>query len=185
MGYGTVARQLHWIMAILILVMIPVGLTMTQEGLARPTQDALFILHKNLGAVLLVLIVVRFVWRLLHPAPPLPASVPSLQARASQVVHWGLYFFVFLMAASGYARVRLGGFPIEYLDAVGVPALLPKNEPLAEVAKSIHATAKYGLVALILLHVSAAAYHGLVARDGVFTRMWPPVRPARDARHEA
>jgi cytochrome b561 len=185
MGYGTVARQFHWIMAVLIIVMIPVGLAMTQEGLPRPTQNALFILHKNLGALLLVLIFARLAWRLLNPPPPLPASVPPLQALASQVVHWGLYLMILVMAASGYARVRLGGFPIEYLDAIGVPPLLPENERLAEVAKSVHATAKFGLGGLVLVHVAAAGYHGLVVRDGVFSRMWPPVRRAKGARTEA
>jgi cytochrome b561 len=177
MGYGTVARLLHWIMAIMILIMIPVGLIMTQEGLARPTQDALFILHKNLGALLLVLIVARLAWRLAVPPPPLPETLPPIQQTVSKLVHWGLYLFIFVMAASGYARVRLGGFPIEYLDAMGVPPLLPENEPAAEVAKSIHATAKFGLAGLIVLHIGAAIYHALVVRDDVFRRMWPPLRP--------
>jgi cytochrome b561 len=181
MGYGTVARQLHWIMAILILVMIPVGLIMTQEGLERATQDRLFILHKNVGSILLVLIVARFAWRLAMPPPPLPDSVPEVQRVVSKVVHWGLYATVFVMAASGYARVRMGGFPIEWLDAVGIPAFLPENEAAAERAKSIHATAKYVLVGLVALHVGAALYHAVVLRDGVFSRMWPPVRGKGEA----
>lgn len=178
MGYGTVARILHWLMAIMVLVMIPVGTIMVREGLARPTQDALFILHKGMGASLLVLILLRFAWRLSHRPPPLPASVPPAQALVARAVHWGLYLFVFVMAASGFARVRLGGFPIELLDALGVPPLLPENEPLAEVAKRVHATARFGLIALIVVHVAAGLYHGLVLKDGVFSRMWPPVRPA-------
>lgn len=180
MGYGTVARALHWSMAIMILIMIPVGWTMTQEGLARPTQDALFILHKNLGALLLVLIVARLAWRLAVPPPPLPQTLPPFQQKVSKAVHWGLYLFIFIMAASGYARVRLGGFPIEYLDAMGIPSLLPENEAAAERAKAIHATAKWGLIGLILVHVGAALYHALVVRDDIFRRMWPPVRPAAD-----
>jgi cytochrome b561 len=182
MGYGTVARSLHWLMAIMVLTMIPVGTIMVREGLDRPTQDALFILHKGMGATLLVLILLRFAWRLGHRPPPLPASVPRVQALAARVVHWGLYLFVFVMAASGFARVRLGGFPIELLDALGVPPMLPKNEPLAEIAKGIHATARFGLIALIVVHISAALYHGLVLKDGVFSRMWPPVRPAGASR---
>ena len=177
MGYGTVSRLLHWIMAVLILAMVPVGLTMTQEGLARPTQDALFIFHKNVGALLLVLILVRTAWRLANPAPPLPETMPRLQAAVARTTHWGLYLMIFVMTLSGYSRVRLGGFPIEYLDALGVPRFLPENEAAAETAKSIHETAKYGLVVLVLMHVAGAAYHGLVARDGVFGRMWPPVAP--------
>jgi cytochrome b561 len=57
---------------------------------------------------------------------------------------------------------------------LGVPPLFSKDEGIANIAKAIHATAKFGLIALIAMHVAAAAYHGLVRRDGVFSRMWPP-----------
>jgi cytochrome b561 len=78
------------------------------------------------------------------------------------------------MVVSGYVRVTTGGFPIELLNAVGIPPFLPRSESAANIAKSIHATAKYGLIVLILMHVGAAAFHGLVLRDRVFWRMWPP-----------
>jgi len=34
--------------------------------------------------------------------------------------------------------------------------------------------AKSVLIVLILAHVAGAAFHGLVLKDGVFSRMWPP-----------
>lgn len=163
---------------LLVLVMIPVGLIMTQEGLPRPVQDRLFILHKGLGPVLFVVVVLRLIWRWHAPPPPLPESVPPLQRRMAAGVHALLYVFLFLMAVSGYVRVTAGGFPIELLDAIGIPPLLPRSEGVAEAAKMVHATAKSGLVALIVAHVAAALYHAIVLRDGVFSRMWPPF-PAR------
>src|SRR5690606_1222622 len=111
MGYGTVARFLHWIMALLILAMIPAGLTMVQEDLPRPVQDALFIFHKNTGSLLLVLVIVRIIWRAFHPAPPLPDHMPVAMRAAARTTHYGLYLAVLTMAVSGYSRVRLGGFP--------------------------------------------------------------------------
>jgi cytochrome b561 len=180
MGYGTVSRLLHWVMAVMILVMIPVGLTMIQEGLERSTQDRLFILHKNMGTALLALIVIRVGWRLLNPPPPLPAHMPPAMQLASRSVHVGLYVAIAVMAASGYARVRMGGFPIEGLDALGIGTLLPRDDDLAESAKAVHATVKYALVALIGIHVVAAAYHGIVRQDGIMRRMWPPVAPAAE-----
>ena len=179
MGYGTVARLLHWGMAVLILATIPVGLTMIQDGLARPLQDTLYIFHKNVGSLLLVLVAVRLAWRLASPAPPLPADMPKAMRVAAHANHFGLYLAIIVMAASGYARVRLGGFPIEYLDAIGAPPLLAKNEPAAEVAKAIHYATAFVLIALVAIHIGAAAFHRLVRRDGVFGRMWPPVAPRR------
>jgi len=173
MGYGTTARMVHWIMAVLVVLMIAAGMIMT-SGVDRATQDALFLFHKNIGALLLLLIAFRIVWRLTHPAPPLPRSVPPLQQFAAHATHFGLYFFLVVMVVSGYVRVRTGGFPIELLDALGLPPLLPKAESVAAIAKNIHAGAKFGLMVLILMHVGAALFHGIVLRDGVFSRMWPP-----------
>lgn len=180
MGYGVVARVFHWLTVVLVLIMIPAGTIMIQE-IPRPTQDALFILHKGLGPFVLLVVLLRLAWRFASPPPPLPQEMPKLQRLAAGTVHAGLYAVLIVMAVSGYVRVTTGGFPIESLRALGIPPLLPKNESVAEVAKAIHATARYVLIALILLHVAAAAYHGIIRRDGVFSRMWPPFSRSNSA----
>jgi cytochrome b561 len=173
-GYGTTARILHWATVLLVVATIPAGLIMTQEGLARPTQDMLFIFHKNVGVILLALVLLRLVWRALNPAPPLPATVPDWQRMMSLWVHRGLYLMLAFMAVTGYLRVTLGGFPIEMLDAIGAPRP-PRNDAAASLAQSAHFLGKFVLMTLILLHVAGALFHGLVKRDGVFGRMWPPI----------
>ncbi|HBS99255.1 MAG TPA: cytochrome B, partial [Citreicella sp.] len=47
-------------------------------------------------------------------------------------------------------------------------------------AKSLHALAGFALAGLVLMHMGAAAYHGLIRRDGIFSRMWPPFGAGRD-----
>ena len=175
MGYGNTSRLFHWGTVLLVLVMIPTGLVMTQE-IPRPVQDALFIVHKGLGPFVLALVLARLAWRLAVPPEPLPAEIPAAQRWAAAAVHTGLYLLLIVMGVSGYVRVTAGGYPIESLRALGIPPLLGKDEALADTAKAIHAAAKSGLIALILLHVGAAAFHGLVRRDGVVGRMWPPLR---------
>ena len=86
MGYGRTARVLHWTMAVLVILMIAAGLTMTSD-VDRALQDRLFIFHKGTGVILLLLIAFRIVWRIGHPAPPLPASVPPLQQFAASFTH--------------------------------------------------------------------------------------------------
>lgn len=172
-AYTPVARGLHWLVALALLATIPVGVLMVMPGWPRPTQDAMFIFHKNIGVVILILMVLRLFYRLLNPPPPLPASLPASQRVAAEATHWALYLVVFVMAVSGYVRVKAGGFPLEGLDALGVPSLVPRDDELAGRAKAIHATARFALFALIFLHVGAAAFHGIVKRDGVVSRMWP------------
>jgi cytochrome b561 len=175
MGFGTVARLFHWVTVILVALMIPVGIVMTQDNIPRSLQDPLFILHKGLGPLVLVVVLLRLLWRAFHPAPPLPASVPPLQAKVANLVHAALYFFLILQGISGYVRVTTGGFPIETLESIGIPPLLPKAEGVGQIASVVHAFSGICLTLLICMHIAAAAFHGIVKRDGVFSMMWPPI----------
>ncbi|MGL4319952.1 MAG: cytochrome b [Paracoccaceae bacterium] len=172
-AYRPTARALHWISALLVLATFPAGVIMLQEGLSRPLQNGLFMFHKNIGVVILLLVLARIAYRMANPPPPLPASVSDMQARIAGAVHWLLYLLLIVMAVSGYVRVVAGGFPLEVWDSIGVPRLVAKSEELAKQAKAIHGIARFALFALILAHVGAAVYHGVVRKDGVFSRMWP------------
>ena len=167
-------RFLHWVVAIAVIATYPVGTAMLTEGLARSTEDLLLILHKNGGVLIFLLVVLRLGWRLRHPAPPFPAHMPIWQSRIAVAAHWALYALLLVMTVSGYVRVRAGGFPIEMLDALRIPTMIPRSDGMAETAKGIHATARLFLGALILVHVAAAMHH-LWRRDRIFERIWPPI----------
>ncbi len=173
--YAPTSRVVHWVMAALILLTIPAGLIMVQQGIDRGLQNALFIYHKNAGVLLLLLVALRIAARLRNPAPPAPAHLPAWHVRFAGLTHGALYALMVLVPVAGYVRVRAGGFPIESLDAFRVPALVPRSDALADLAKSIHYAAGLAIGALICLHVGAAMFHGIVKRDGVFSRIWPPV----------
>lgn len=173
--YPVPARLFHWLTAAAVLLMIPAGFVMIQEGLSRPVQDTLFIFHKNTGVAVFVIVVARLLYRAVTPAPPLPDSMPAWQALIARANHVLLYVLLFVMPVAGYVRVRAGGFPIEALDAAGVPSFVPRSEALASTAQTVHLIGAYAISALIALHVAGALYHGLVKRDGVFGRMWPPI----------
>jgi len=175
-GYGTVARLFHWVTALLVLTMIPVGIGMTSQGFDA-VGDQLYIFHKGMGSVLLVLVVLRIVWKLTHPEPPLPAGVPRIQRRIAGATHWALLLLLLVMAVSGYVRTVGEGFPIELLDLLGIPPLLSEDVDLARRMSVVHAFSAYLLTALIAAHVGAAVHHALIARDGAMRRIWPPVRP--------
>ena len=172
-GYAVPQRAIHWIMALLILPMIMAGFVMIQQGLPRSVQNSLFFFHKNIGVLLLFLAVLRLVIRLRNPAPRLPLQLPAWQGRLAATSHGLLYVLICLMPLSGYIRVRAGGFPIEMLDRLGVPSLVPRSDALAAVAKTVHEYGAYGLAAMLTLHIAAALYHALILRDGTFGRIWP------------
>lgn len=175
-GYRTPARMFHWGVAAAVLLMIPAGLVMTQDGLSRSVQDTLFVFHKNLGTLLVPVILARLIYRLTHKPPPLPDTMPGWQRRIAGLSHVTLYGLLLVMPLSGFIRVRAGGFPIELLDLLGAGPWLAKSDPLADSAQLVHAVAAFLLILLLALHIGAALHHVLIRRDGIWSRMWPPRR---------
>lgn len=172
--YPSLSRLLHWLTALLVLSTIPAGLIMVQEGISRPLQNSLFLYHKNIGPVILILVALRILVRLVKKAPPMPAHLPRAQAAAAEAVHGLLYLTLIVMAISGIVRVQAGGFPMEFWDPL-IGGMVAKNEALANTAKAIHHFSRSVIIALLAAHIGAAAMHGLIKRDGIFSRMWPPV----------
>jgi cytochrome b561 len=171
--YGGMARAFHWGTSAAVAVMLVAGILMTSEPLAA-YADPLYILHKGLGSVLLVAVLARLAWRITHPAPALPDSVPPVQARLMRVTHAALYVLLVVMTASGYVRTVGDGFPIELLDALGISPLLSDAPELAEYALITHQVTAYALTALIAGHIAMALNDKLVEHKGIFRRMWPP-----------
>lgn len=174
--YGTGARLLHWITVVLILVQLPAGVAMTMEAVPS-LNDALFILHKGLGCIFLLVVAARLLWKLTHPVPALPARLPALQRRIAARTHWVLYGLLVVLPVSGYIRTVGDGYPIEMLDALGIPPLVTGIPGTAHVMRIIHSFAGYLLAALVAVHVGAAVHQQLFGRDNVLSRMWPPLRP--------
>jgi cytochrome b561 len=183
-GYGGGARFFHWLFVALLLAQVPAGIAMVVPavsgdfenlpGVEQSTIDALYVFHKGMGAVLLVVVLARVLWRLTHRAPPMPAEMPELERRLAGWTHAGLYGLMVLSAVSGYVHVIGLGFPIELLNKLGVPPLLPKMEGIAVASSFIHRFTNYLLIGLAGVHVAEVMRHHWVLQDGTLGRMWPP-----------
>lgn len=174
-SYGTVTRLFHWVTALVLFGQIPTGIAMTSEAIPS-LNDALFILHKGMGSVFLVLVFARVVWKLTHPVPALLPQTPILQRRIASLTHGFLYVLLVVLPISGYIRTIGDGYPIELLDAMNIPPLLSGIPEIARQMLVLHKFSAYLLTALIAVHIAAAVQHGLVMGDGVITRIWPPIR---------
>ena len=137
-GFGVGARLFHWLVVLLLLVQIPAGIAMIAPALEQSSIDRLFILHKGLGVVLLAVVVARALWRLTHRAPPMAESIPELERRMATTAHWVIYAVLVVVAGSGYVHVVGDGFPIEMMEALGLPTLLPLMPEVASWASLVH-----------------------------------------------
>ena len=177
--YGTGARLFHWVTAVLVTVQVAAGVAMTTEAIAE-LNDAMFILHKGMGCIFLPLMGLRLAWKLSHPVEALPPGAPEPQRRLAALTHNALYALLFILPVSGYIRTVGDGYPIEMLDALGIPPLVTGIPEIAGVMMVVHAAAAYALVALVAAHLAASVHHGLGEPDGVLARIWPPLKRTHD-----
>ena len=182
--YGTVAIALHWLIAVLVFSQIYLGWWMIEiPKYPVGVRAAWFNLHKSVGLSIALLIVLRLAWRLRHPPPPLPASLPRWQARAAGINHFLLYAALLLQPLVGYLGSSFSGYPIRYFG-IPVPGLGWESARLKELLSDVHFALAWVVTLLILLHILAALTH-LIRRDGIFQRMLPRAPSARAAAEEA
>jgi cytochrome b561/polyisoprenoid-binding protein YceI len=176
--YTPVAKALHWLIALLIFVLFPLGWIM--GDLTGLTKFQAYNLHKSLGFAVLLLTVLRLFWRFFNPVPELPASVPDRQKRLAHALHHSLYFTVFLLAMSGWATISTSDKPSVLFQVTPFPLLpwlhdLPSGDRkfYHEIFEDAHGALGWVVVALLALHIAAALYHGIVLKDGIFSSMRP------------
>lgn len=180
--YNNGAVLLHWLSAVLILVQVYVGFTF--HGMERgPARGEWFTWHKTLGATILILGIIRLVWRLIHRPPPYPPELPAWERHAAVWNHRAFYFLIIalpltgLMAISGGAdesfTTLVGGIPFPLLP--GIP------EALGDSAGDWHEWLVKITIALLVLHVGAALKHQFI--DGRRSRAAGRMPPFRSPDH--
>ena len=171
------SRLLHWLMAVMILVMLFVGVIMAATE--QPNYGGLVALHRPLGIAILVLVVIRLINRLISPPPPLPDSVPPIQRLAAKASHVALYALMLAMPLVGWGMLSAARYPIVLVGGLELPPILPHDPVLYATLRQAHTVLGFTLYAVFLLHMAAALLHGLVKRDGVFESM-ASLKPGRD-----
>ena len=127
--YNLPARVLHWLTAGLVLIMVPLGLVIANEA-GGPLQSVLYSGHKSIGALILVLAVIRLGYRLTRKPPPLPDDIPALQRFAAHATHWALYALLFAMPLLGWAGTSAYPAPVPFFGLFELPPLDRKSTRL-------------------------------------------------------
>ena len=174
--YTSTAITLHWLIFALIACGFALALYMT--GLPLSPQKLKYISwHKWIGVTVFALALARVCWRLTHPAPPLPASIPVWQRSAANATHALLYGLIVVIPLTGWLMSSALGVQTVYLGIVPLPNPLARDKELGELLRSFHVLLNYTMLALVAIHVAAALKHHLVDRDAVLARMLPLVKP--------
>jgi cytochrome b561 len=171
--YDGVARALHWLIGAALIAQIVFGVML--DDLAprgTPARAGVINLHKSLGMVLGVLIVLRLVWRLKHKPPAWPLSMGAAQRAAANWGHRALYAVMLLLPTAGYIASNFSKHGVKFFGV----ALKPWGPDLPAVYKAfntLHEVLAWVLVALIVGHIALALKHAFIDRDGLLARMSP------------
>jgi cytochrome b561 len=170
-SWGNVSRWFHWILGVAILGMLAYGWWMNHIP-ARPDRFFHRSIHADIGYVVLLLTVLRLIWRGVNPTPALPSDTPPWQRLAARISHGALYVAVILVAMLGWAHS--GARDPNYSSWFGlfnVPQFTSPDKAAAAAFENRHIFMAYVLLALIVIHIAAAAWHHFIKRDRVTGRM--------------
>ncbi|WP_373505081.1 cytochrome b [Aestuariivirga sp.] len=179
--YDGVAMILHWVTALLLIFMIIFGEELIEAGEHEEAAEALMntaflpSLHVSFGMAILLLTLLRLIWRALNPPPPYPAAMKSWEVTLSKVTH--ALFYVLMIGIPFTGWLAFGEFLREEpaMSAVRVFGLfaVPAGPDFGEWAKELHEIGSNAAMALVILHVLAALKHQFVDGDHIFRRMLP------------
>ncbi len=172
-AYGIIAQALHWCVAALIFVQLPLGLYAANLPVSMARLQWLSY-HKSLGLTILALVLVRLAWRRMDAPPPLPGTMAQWERRAALAMHRSLYIVPVLAMLAGWLYASAAGLSVNWFGLILIPDLIAKNTGIAPLFRELH----HGLVGLLALllagHIGAAARHAFILRDDVAQRMLPP-----------
>ncbi|ATW04711.1 cytochrome b [Sphingorhabdus sp. YGSMI21] len=171
MRYSRVAVWLHWMVAALVLVTIPLilyGGSGDSAGHDFATNS-----HKLIGLTILSLTVVRLLWRLTHKPPALPDSMAKPLRLFARSTHMLFYLLLLAMPLSGWWMTS--AFPKRHPIEAGpfeIPFLpVPVDMASAGAAHEVHEIGGWLMIVLIMLHIASALKHHFINRDAVLSRM--------------
>lgn len=161
--YGLVAISIHWLSALLIFALIPIGSIMTD----MPNSDfktLLYRIHILIGLTVLVLTLIRIIWAFLDTRPK-TAEMTRENYYLYKTVQISMYAVLLLLTLSGLVLLFTGGL-IDIL--LGITTTLPfvhRTTPAL-----VHNILSKILIALLFAHIAGVIYHQY-AKSDILARM--------------
>lgn len=189
-GYGLVTKALHWLTVLALLAQFALGYLMSSDlvedligeegggrGRGRSGEDggqgrgrggdeldgeALLPFHIAVGVSILVLALIRLVWRRTTPLPPWAETLPVRERRLATVVERVLYTLLFVMPLTGLGLVLLSGEDWDLADGreVSAPLELLGDDLLL----GLHVASHVAFFLTLAVHLTLVTKNRLVGR---------------------
>jgi len=169
-SYGSITKAFHWLLFLMLTFSIVAGnfLASMPKGSEKLQAAGM---HKSFGAILLMLILLRLVWKLINMTPKEPEGITAIEALLANAMHWGLYVLMFAQPISGIIMTQAAGYPVSFFGLFEFQVFLVKDPSLAKFALGVHGTVWILLVLAVIGHVGAALHHHFIKKDDVLKQM--------------
>ena len=170
-AWGSVSKALHWIIVLLIINQWLIAeRTEHLKGVAKISALGW---HKSFGITILMLAVLRLVWRLMNPVPSLAGETKPWERVLAHVSHVLLYGLIFAMPLTGWMMSSAKNIPVSWFKLFQLPDLVAPDKALGENMEHLHGLLFNVLVVVALVHVLGALKHHFIDRNDVLKRMLP------------
>ncbi len=182
MTYHRVQKALHWLVALCVLGLIPIGMIIegydpkvveqVDATLGKGGFNTIYDLHKSVGITVLGLMILRVIARVTLGKPDYDPPLTPFESAASRIVHGLLYVLLILTPIVGWIGVSAYPAPAPFFFLFDVALPVGADRPLSEfLLQDVHGPAAMMILFLSLAHIAAAFKHWLINRDGVMRRM--------------
>lgn len=170
--YGGGTRMLHWVTAILIIFLMPMGIYTTMIPEEAWYRQGYYVAHKTLGFVVLFLVLARIIWHRKSPVPALNKTLKTWGKKLAHSAHLLLYLIMFAFPVTGYVMSTLAG-KLSHLFIWDFPLIFPPDAELVVYWGALHKLILPVLLTIILVaHVFGAVKHRFIDKHkDAFTRM--------------
>ncbi|MEM6371528.1 MAG: cytochrome b/b6 domain-containing protein [Pseudomonadota bacterium] len=175
--FGTLSKTFHWLTAIGIIALMPLGIIANEMPYETSEQLAdkawMFSLHKTVGVLVFFIALARIAWALTQSKPGQLHADRKVETLAAETVHWLLYSSLVVVPLSGWIHhaATTGFAPIWWPLGQDLP-LVPKSESVAAVSAGAHWVLTKVLGLALLLHIAGALKHHVIDKDATLRRMW-------------
>ncbi len=164
--YGSIAKLLHWLIAVLIIVNIIIGITLSMNHLKY--------LHVQIGLSILFLSVLRLLWRLTMIYPDKIDTGKKYEMLLADFVKYSMYILMFAVPISGILMAQAKGHNIIFFNILDIPQFISlKEKSVSHQYKLVHEYLSYMFIALIFLHIVGAFKAHFLDKNSILTRMLP------------
>ena len=172
MKYGATAKWLHWLVAVPMILMLILAPGMEDQPIEQRQQTIMG--HAGLGTLVLLLMLIRWPWRMTHTPPgPTPEMSPR-QIQLATWMHRALYLLVPLQVIFGVLQAMyITEYEVLAIGIINYSSWAADDPSLARIFHICHGINSKLLMLLVLIHAAAALYHHFIQKDNVLRRMLP------------